>query len=153
MVQTSRGKSVKTCALIDSGSQATLALERFASQIGLEGKEEVLNIGTVNSKKYACRSKRISFAVSSTVKTNNKWLAVDEAWTIPRLNLPEQKVTNSLIQSWPHLANLEIPEVDSKDVTMLLGANVVEAVLHHEVRKGATGSRADRLWLDPNWLH
>ena len=81
MVQTPQGKSVKTYALLDSGSQATLVLERFATQLELEGKEEVLNIGTVNSKKDACRSKKISFAVSSTVKTDNEWLAVDEAWT------------------------------------------------------------------------
>lgn len=110
MVQTSRGKTVKTYALLDSGSQATLVLERFATQIGLDGKEEVLNIGTVNSKKDACRSKKISFSVSSTVKTNNEWLTVDEAWTIPRLNLPEQKVTNSMIQSWPHLECQMFPE-------------------------------------------
>ena len=62
--------------------------------------------------------------------------------SISRLNLPEQKVTDSMIQSWPHLANLKIPEVNSKDVTMLLGANLVEAILHHEVRKGARGHPA-----------
>lgn len=36
----------------------------------------------------------------------------------------------------------KIPEVDSKDVTMLLGANVLEAILHYEVRRGAPGHPA-----------
>ena len=133
MVRTRQGKTVKTHALLDSGSQAKLVLESFANQVGLDGKEEVLNIGTVSSKKDTNRSKKIAFDVSSTVESN-KWLAVDEAWTIPRLNLPRQKITSSMIETWSHLANLKIPEVDSKDVTILLGANVVEAILNLEVR-------------------
>ena len=44
-----------------------------------------------------------------------------------------------MIASWPHLNSLDIPEVNSKDVTILLGANVLDAILHREARKGAAG--------------
>ena len=46
------------------------------------------------------------------------------------------------MQSWPHLADLKIPEVDSKNVTILLGANVIDAILQREVRRGAPGQPA-----------
>ena len=37
------------------------------------------------------------------------------------------------MQVWPLLADLEIPEVDSKDVMILLGTNILEAILQLEV--------------------
>ena len=44
-----------------------------------------------------------------------------------------------MIQDFPHLTDLDIPEVDSEDVTILLGANVLEAILQHDVRRGRPG--------------
>lgn len=44
-----------------------------------------------------------------------------------------------MIDSWPHLKGLDIPLVDSKNVTVLLGANILDAILHTEVRRGAKG--------------
>ena len=49
-----------------------------------------------------------------------------------------QRITRSELQTWSHVAVLEITEVDSKDVTILLGANVLEAVLQREVRRGSS---------------
>ncbi|KAL9972907.1 hypothetical protein ACROYT_G019299 [Oculina patagonica] len=46
------------------------------------------------------------------------------------------------MQTWPHVADLEIPDVDSEYVTVLLGANVLEAILQREVRRGAPGQPA-----------
>lgn len=44
-----------------------------------------------------------------------------------------------MMQDFPHLSNLGIPEVDSDDVKILLGANVLEAILQHDVRRGRPG--------------
>ena len=63
-------------------------------------------------------------------------IAVEEAWTVPQLNLPPQKVTRAMIEDFPHLNNLSIPEVNSEDVTVLLGANVLDAILQRDVRRG-----------------
>jgi hypothetical protein len=52
-----------------------------------------------------------------------------------------------MMQSWAHLKDLNVPEVDSKDVTILLGANVVNAILHREIQ---TQCRAYRLGMDIN---
>lgn len=71
--------------------------------------------------------------VSDTSKDAND-IAIEEAWTVPRLNLPQQQVTT--IKNCPHLAGIKIPAVDSQYVTMLLGANLIEAILQREVRRG-----------------
>lgn len=137
-VQTPKG-AVKTYTLLDSGSQASLIVEEFADKIGLQGETSVLHLGTVNSAHEAKPSRKVAFNVGPLGVPNAREIAVKEAWTIPRLNLPSQRVTQSMIDSWPHLKGLDIPLVDSKNVTVLLGANVLDAILHTKVRCGAQG--------------
>lgn len=43
------------------------------------------------------------------------------------------------MQDFPYLTDLDIPEVNSEDVTILLGANALEAILQHDVRRGHQG--------------
>ena len=43
------------------------------------------------------------------------------------------------MSKWPHLKDLEIPDVDDKQVTMLIGANVPEAQVYEEFRRGGSG--------------
>ena len=139
-VQTPKG-ALKTYTLLDSGSQASLIVEEFADKIGLQGETSVLHLGTVNSAHEAKPSRKVAFNVGPLGEPNAREIAVKEAWTIPRLNLPSQRVTQSMIDSWPHLKGLVIPLVDSKNVTVLLGANVLDAILHTKVRCGAQGNQ------------
>ena len=122
-VQTPSG-AVQTYALLDSGSQASLIVEDFADKIGLQGETSVLHLGTVNSAHKAKTSRKFAFNVGTIGGPDVREIAVEEAWTIPRLNLPSQRNTQPIIDSWPHLKGLDIPLVDSKNVTFLLGANV-----------------------------
>ena len=111
--QTPKGNSVRTYTLLHSGSQASLILERFAEELGLDGLRDILTLGTINSKKELKPSRKVLFAVKATSSGNGGSLyPVSEAWTIPQLNLPVQRITRSEMQTWPHVADLEIPEVD-----------------------------------------
>ena len=128
-VATSSGVKVNTFALLDSGSQTSLILEKFADAIGLVGKDSPLQLGTINSSGEPIRLRKVSFHVGAVEGPETGVLiTVEEAWTIPRLNLPPQRVTHAVMQDFPHRTDLDIPEVDSKDVTILLGANVLEAI-------------------------
>ena len=49
VVQMSKGSSVHTYALLDSGSEASLILESFANELGLDSPRDVLTLGTINS--------------------------------------------------------------------------------------------------------
>ena len=40
---------------------------------------------------------------------------------------------------WPYLKDPKIPDVDDKQVTMLIGANVPEAQVHEECWRGRSG--------------
>ena len=139
-VATSSGVEVNTFALLDSGSQTSLILEEFADAIGLVGEVSPLQLNTINSSGEPVRSRKVSFHVGAIEgPETGVQITVEEAWTIRQLNLPRQRVTRTMIQDFPHLTDLDIPEVDSEDVTILLGANVLEAILQHDVRRGRPG--------------
>ena len=132
VIQTPKGNDMRTYALLDFRSQASLILERFAEELGLDGPTDELILGTINSKKEFKPSRKVLFAVKVTSSGNERSLySVSEAWTIPQLNL--KRISCSVMQTWPHVADLEIPEVDSKDVMILLGTNILEAILELEV--------------------
>ena len=139
-VATSSGVKVKTFALLDSGSQTSLILEKFVDAIGLVGNDSPLQLGTINWSGEPISSRKVSFHVSGVERPEaGVQIAVEEDWTTPQLNLPPQRVTRTMMQDFPHLTDLEIPEVDSEDATILLGANVLEAKLQRDVRRGRPG--------------
>ena len=125
---------------MDSGSQTSLILEKFANAIGLVGEDSPLQLSTINSSGEPIRSRKVSFHVGVVEgPETGVQITVEEAWTIPQLNLPHQRVTRTMMQDFSHLTDLDIPEVDSEEVTILLGANVLEAILQHDVRRGRPG--------------
>ena len=102
-VATSSGVKVNTFALLDSGSQTSLILEKFAHAIGLVGKDSPLQIGTINSSGEPIRSRKVSFHVGAVEgPETGVQIAVEEAWTIPQY-LPPQRVTHRMMQDFPHL--------------------------------------------------
>jgi len=140
VVTSQEGSNVQTFALLDSGSQTSLVLEDFANKVGFDGITSTLHLGTVNSRDEAVRSRKVSFKVSAVNKVEDSHeVVVEEAWTVPQLNIPEQKVTRDMLKDLPHLSDIPIPEIDSGAVTILLGANVLEAILQRDVRRGNVG--------------
>ena len=138
-----KGVKVSTFALLDSGSQTSLILENFADAIGLDSENGPLQLDTINSSGRPVRSRKVSFHVGAPGRGGSEasaQIAVEEAWTVPQLNLPPQKVTRAMIQDFPHLNNLSIPEVNSEDVTVLLGSSRAARCNSHS------------LWLDPRWF-
>ena len=71
LVETPKGNNVRTYALLDSRSQASLILERFADELGLDSPRDVLTLGTINSKEESKPSRKVSFAVKVTSSDND----------------------------------------------------------------------------------
>ena len=142
-ITTPTGVKVDAFALLDSGSQTSLILEDFADTIGLVGENGALHLGTINSPGEPVRPRKVSFYVGAVEGSETGiQIPVEDAWTVSQLNLPPQKVTRTRMQNFPHLNDPQIPEVSSEDVTVLLGANVLEETLQRDVRRGRPGQPA-----------
>ena len=139
-ITTPTGVKVDTFALLDCGSQISLILEDFADTIGLVGESGALHLGTMNSPGEPVRSRKVSFHIGAIEgSATGIQIPIEDAWTVSQLNLPPQKVTHIMMQNFPHLNDLQIPEVSSEDVTVLLGANVLEAILQRDIHRGCPG--------------
>ena len=138
-VATPSGVKVNTFALLDSGSQTALILGNFADAIGLVGEASTLQLGTVNPSGEPVHLRKVSFNIGAVKGAESVTQIAVEAWSIPQLNLPPQRVAHTMMQDFPHLTDLSISEDDSEDTIVLLGANVLEAILQHDVRRGPPG--------------
>ena len=61
---------------------------------------------------------------------------------MPSLNIIAAAVTPNQLHGCDHLRGLNFPQYDGGPVELLIGANVLEAVLHSEARVGRPGQPA-----------
>ena len=65
---------------------------------------------------------------------------------VESLNLPKgQYDVNEMKSKFSHLADVTFPEFKEDEVTLLIGTNYMDLLLHRDYIKGRIG---DRFWLD-----
>ena len=71
--------------------------------------------------------------VKAVDSQDNRTLEIENVKVVDNLNITTARAKD--LSKWPHLKDLEIPDVDDEQVTMLIGANVPEAQVHEEFRR------------------
>ena len=147
-----------TFALLDPGAQTSLCTTDLVDQLDIPGKSQELCVQTVEGAGRKQRAKKMVMELTglSSAATKNK-VTVPEVWAVPSLNISLPKVSQQQRAKWQHLTDLEIPDCASREVELLLGANVLEAVIQHEVRAGRAGQpvavRTDFGWALTGAVH
>ena len=152
VISAENGNTVSTYAFLDSGCTDTLIEQDLVDHLGSQGTPVQIGINTISSSDNVVESKRVSFTLTS-VDSSGESIDVSEAYVLPNLNqsrctLPEQIDTIE----YPHLRDVEFPEVDIKRVSILVGNNIPYAHLQKEVRvpedkkKGLYGCRYPLGW-------
>ena len=127
-------------ALLDPGSQTSLCCEHVLEELGIEGEQRDLRIQTVEGSGKKQASRRVQLTVSPLgASTKGRKLTVAEVWSVTRLNVAAPSISSRRMHCWKHLQGLELPQYSGAQVELLLGANVIEAVLQREVRVGGPG--------------
>ena len=70
---------------------------------------------------------------------DNRTLTIGKVNVLDNLNITTTRAKE--LSKWPHLKDLEIPDICHEQVTMLIGANVPEAQVHDECRRGGSGEQ------------
>ncbi|KAF0305558.1 hypothetical protein FJT64_022807 [Amphibalanus amphitrite] len=70
--------------------------------------------------------------IASLTRSNAKTVTVQEVFSVARLNVRPQSVDWRQRKAWKHLDDIVIPDNNGKAVELLLGANVLEAMLQQE---------------------
>jgi len=130
---------VRTYGLLDSGSQSTLIRKDVAKQLELSGQEQNLNISTINDKGKALKVMETSLKVNSIANYNS--ITIDVAYVVPKenFNSPLSYLPRDFNQNkaFKYIHDLQLCDVFSEDISILIGANANEVNLPLEVRKGS----------------
>ena len=131
---------VVTFALLDSGAQVSLCTESLARKLDLRGETRSLSLNSVESSGRRRMALKTSLKMAPLARDSNPdFVTASEVWTVPRLNVPSPHISAKAREQWEHLKGLDISFARPDQVEVLLGANVIEAIIQREVRVGQSG--------------
>ena len=114
----------------------TLGVKRHFSQ-----KLKVSNCNTLVvcslSGESSIRVGQANVQVKGVDNHEDRTLTIENVKVIDNLTITTTRARD--LSQWRHLKDIKIPDVDDNQVTMVIGANVPEAQVHEECRRGRSG--------------
>ena len=119
-VKSGSGKSLDTYAPIDNGAEATLITKKAAKQLGLSGPIDHMRLTSIHGQDPVLKTEEVAFSISP--RNQSKSFKVTNALSIKKLTLSERKINWPVVKrEWEHIADLDLPAINSDLVTVLLG--------------------------------
>ena len=141
------GLSIKTYALLDSGSEITLIRGDIADALLLTGPYEEQRIGTFHAQDPVIKTRRVNFHLSSL--EGDSTFMVSGAYAVQNLNVRRREIPPSSLVSWPHLQDIVVHPESDLEVTILLGMDVSDAHDVFDERKAFGIRNAPKAILTP----
>ena len=138
------GKTLRTHAILDQCSQATLIRNDVSKMLGLDGKTTELTLSTVSDLSHNVASKQVSFSVTAASFQGNLF-EVQNAYSVSKehfklsytQHLPPEFDSD---ERFKHLQGLGFEDVCADEISILIGADVPKAIIGTEIREGPEGS-------------
>ena len=108
--------------VLDPGIE-TLITGSLATKLNIAGPSFHVRFGNFNDS-VTIESKIVSFCITSF----GLEVPVTEAFLVPRISLSPRRINWPVLKkNWSHLADLNLPAIDSSNVEVLIGANQISA--------------------------
>ncbi|KAL9982123.1 hypothetical protein ACROYT_G010928 [Oculina patagonica] len=132
------GHVLETYALLDSGSDVSLCDEKLIRELGISGVKRNFFLTTQEKRESSKSGLEVKLTIDSINSQSS--LEIPKVWTVDRLNISEQSISREQdADQWPHLSDIYLPEIDSKEVRLIIGCNVPDAFWVIEERRGGKG--------------
>ena len=140
-VHGSGGRFKDTLALLDPGAQTSLCNVSLLDEMQIEGVVQTLRLNNVETAGQERQSRRVQLELSPLAESEegSQKIRVPEAFSVERVNVRVPVLKRKALWKMKHLHGLKIPNLAGGEVELLLGANVLEAVLQREARVGEPG--------------
>ena len=126
---------IRTNALLDTGSDATLVRSDIANYLKLDGVTQNLKIANAVLNQKPLQSKLVSFEIYSDSQPDP--FIITTAWPVPNLSVKYRKYNlNSVKLCYTHLRDKPIPKLHPGDVTLIIRANFPKLLLNQEYKEG-----------------
>ena len=128
-------REVETYALLDDGSDTTLCLNELIDQLQLSGKPTNFTLTTVNAENNIKSATEVLLNVKNL--NNDECITLDRVLSVEHLPISARSIASPEdAQRWTHLQDLQLPYLNEKKVTILIGNDVPEAHWCMEQRLG-----------------
>ena len=128
-------KYIKTNALLDTGSDATLLKSDIAKKLGLNSDYKNLRITNAISKTSELESKHVSFKVSSESHLN--FIDIENVLVVSDLDIKCQPMNVfKLKKDFDHLRDLDLPPLNPGGVSLLVGTGFAHLLLDRDFKSG-----------------
>ena len=132
------GISVKTYALLDSGSNVSLCQDKLLHLLKAHGRTERLSLTTLDKESNETTAQVISLRISNLDGSDE--LTIPQVFARPNLRLSSSNlVTEAEVQKWPHLKDLPLHHAEIDDVTLLIRQDCPEALIPLTTVPGGKG--------------
>ena len=126
--------SVRTWALLDTGSDATLTSEEIADKLKLKGEMRNISVSNVMSMENKLPSKLVNFSVSSNSHPDR--VNITNAWVVKNLAIQTRKMdTKNIAAKYLYLADIAIDTQTPSQISILIGADQPHLHLYTDVLK------------------
>ena len=132
------GKAVTTYALLDPGSSASFCSNKLLEMLGISGRETEMSLTTVDRANSIQKAKVVSLEVSDIYNQSCVHMPVVLSRSVLPINA-ENIPSYEDISSYAHLRGIDIPSADVSEVLLLIGQDTPEALVPHDVIRGARG--------------
>ncbi|XP_072178274.1 uncharacterized protein [Diadema setosum] len=124
-----------TYALLDSGSTSTFCTTELTRKVEAEGGTQKLSMSTLDRSSSVITCKTVSLEVES-LSTGNR-LNLPHVYAKEQINVSRSHIVDvSDTERFPHLADVDVPKASPRDVMLLIGQDVPEALVPLDVRRG-----------------
>ena len=126
--------SVRTWALLDTGSDATLISEEIAYKPKLKREMRNISVSNVMSMENKLPPKLVNFSVSSNSHPDR--VNITNAWVAKNLAIQTRKMDpKNIAAKYPYLADIAIDTQTPSQISILIGADQPHLHLYTDVRK------------------
>ena len=135
--------SMSLNSYIDNGAQSTLIRRDIATSLGLTDKRKEIKIDSIKDKGEVISTQEVTVAVESIDGRNV--FQVKSAYVVPKSKfyVPSQHLPIDFKHNlrYSYLSHLNLRNIKAPDITVLLGANIPEALIQSDVRIGSENNR------------
>lgn len=131
-ITSENGKATSTYAFLDNGCTDTLIDQELGNLLQIKGTPEDIQINTITASDQPRKAQRAKFTLSPIDRSGD---SLESAYILPDLNQSGRVLPGQAeVSHYPHLQDLEFPDVNIKRVSILVGSNLPMADIQKEVR-------------------
>ena len=129
------GKTYKTHALLDDGADKSMCDERLLNILDIQSQTVTFKVTTMTSIEDTMSGHEVDLKVGPV--NGGKTIPMSKVWSVKRLPISTKSAApKCAVEKYDYLCDLDLPEIDSDDVTLLIGSDAPFAHIPLEVRAG-----------------